>query len=407
MSDVFNAGDFMISGHLHPQTPSIMHSDQESYVINPALVNSDNGGLVTMERGAIVYHELRTLERNGLFVSYPIPLDQLNPRQVFNENSFPIRVLAFCEDEVEPTLQYSIDSGAFVGLPFVSRLNSTVFFHSIQITNIGNGKHSLVVKSGATSTELEFFVGQKSPKVRHGGLSFMTPKLFFAVVPVLIVLCLLKLLPWWLFLSEKIDEFETYMKDGEGDVKWYHQLWLGPLYLWSRFRNVPLIMSIWLGALLVWYLPLPYYLTMIEDVVQGVWCWGVIANGELFKFNTPLWFTAVFLLMMELPLLCITGNIYERGRLCLAQKIEIGLFVVPLVIVLVMLFVVLIVTGGAFSFFTSPALYVLLSTYGFFGYRWIRDYREKIRVSTAVGPQTSDDAKEPEVHDLSEPEPNL
>jgi hypothetical protein len=238
-------------------------------------------------------------------------------------------------------------------------------------------------------------------------MSFMTPTMFFAVVPVLIVLCLLKLLPWWFFLSEKIEEFDRYMNCGEGDVKWYHQLWLGPLYLWSRFRKVPLVMSIWLGALLIWYLPLPYYITKIEGVVQGVWCWGVIANGELFKFNTPLWFTAVFLLMMELPLLCITGTVYERNRLCLAQKIEIGLFVVPLVLVVLMLFVVLIVTGGAFSFFTSPALYVLIATYGFFGYRWIHDYRERIRAATAIGPQMSDDAKEGEATEVSGPEPNL
>jgi hypothetical protein len=112
---------------------------------------------------------------------------------------------------------------------------------------------------------------------------------------------------------------------------------------------------------MVWYLPIPFYFTKIESTLAVLWCWGYIANGEWFRFNTPIWFLDAYYIMYMLPLMDLCGTLYESNRLCAAQKIEIGLFVLAIGIALVACFIVLIVAGGAMTVFSALSLYIFVA----------------------------------------------
>jgi hypothetical protein len=361
-------------------------------VTNPSLGTGKYAGLVSIEHGAIVYHEIDPLATVAIVITYPIPISQLSPSQVFSEKSFPIRVLTFSEAGKSFELQFSIDGQTAQPLPFVRALSGGARFHSFDVREISSGKHHLRVLSDTKTEEIDFFVGESSPVVSESR-SFMTPYFFVAVVPILAILAALKVIPWWRFAADQIDRYSNFLNRGIGDIKWYQQLYLGPLYMWSRCRNVPVMFSVMFVIGLVWWLPIPFWFAMVESKLSVMFAWGVVTNGNWFGFNTPLWFTTCYLLMVLIPFINLISNFYERRSLSTAQRVENVLLIIPITFMLLAWLACLLVASGALSVFTSPPLYGLIVAAALSGRRIWVDRRKTMQTGAEEEPALGDDSK--------------
>jgi hypothetical protein len=344
-----------------------------------ALMNGDYIGIHTVDPGGIVFHEVDPLAPSAIVIAYPIPLEQINNRQVFNQRTFPLRAITFSQSGQSFDLQYTIDGGPAKHLPQTAKWNGSAVYYSVQVEDIAPGEHHLMVFSDSMSSEIDFFVGEESPKiVHHQSTLFMTPYFWLSAVVILTFLTALKLIPWWVFVRHHIDAFEEFMNGFGGEIPFLRQLYLGPAHLWSRFRNVPLpIHILFAGPLLLWWVVIPLYFTKIETTTATLFVWGYVADGKVFKFNTPMWFVTAYFLMLLSPAMIIVANFYERKRLCCAQKVENGLSIVAIVLVVALWFVALIIAGGAFTVFTSFSVYVFTATLEFLVWSIRRDRKER------------------------------
>jgi hypothetical protein len=369
----FKKADFVLTGHTHPSHSQIRHYGNLLSVICPPVAYTNFGGLVTIEEGGFVWHEFSPMTEDLVVVTFPVPLMQLYPAQIFNENSFPVRVLSFSVNPL--TLSLVIDGKSYGMIPVIRKCRPHVWFYSLGV-QLSNGLHQLSI-SGASFQEFEFFIGPESPKIAESALD-LSSGLTIGFAVFFGILCLLKLIPWWIPLASHIDEFAIFLNFGTGDIPWQKQLYLGPLYLWSRLRNVPLVVFAVLWFALLWPLVIPFYITRIESTVAVLWCWGYIAKGDHFKFNLPLMLLMAYFLIIIIPLLNITGTFYEGTRLCLAQMIEIGLFCLPIIAGIVAWFLITVAAGGAFTVFTSPGLYIILGQIGFVIGKSVWDFKNRV-----------------------------
>lgn len=337
-----------------------------------------------------------------------------------------MRVIAFSNKKLN--LNLYIDDRLIGKLNYDRTLKEHVDLYSCEVTsNLPFGKHSLKIE-GDCHYDMNFFIGDETPKMKETINKFFTPQFFFGAVGALSFLILIRLIPFWLLCNEILDKYENYMYYGravtnieleellkskelkdlnsnqqrsssensissengnrkeselkENDelsieneensetrenfndekyfIKWYRQIYLGPLYMICRLRKVPLSIYIVLVVMFVWYIPLPFYFTKIESKLATLWCWGYISDNKLFKFNTPLWFLMLYDLMLLFPLIDIAGMAYEHKRWLPIHIVEMILFCIVMLIALVAWIVVLDVAGGLFTIFTSFMLYFAL-----------------------------------------------
>jgi predicted MPP superfamily phosphohydrolase len=370
--DSFGKADVILCGHTHPVHAQVRHYGDLLSVVTSPIGYGDFGGLVTIDEGAFVYHEFEPAAEKWIAVTFPVPLAQVSPSQIFNENSFPVRVLSFSAQPLE--LSLAVDKSSLGRIPFVRQIHSHVRLYSLDV-ELPDGVHTLAI-SGDAACEFEFFIGSESPSYSESGLDFSSD-LAIGFAAWLGILCLLKVIPWWIPLKSKLDDFSNLLHFGNVVIPWFHQLYLGPLYLWARLRKASLSVHIVCCLAIFWPLVIPFYITKIESTVAAVWCWGYFAQGTHFKFQVPILLLALYFGIVLLPLCCISGTLYEGDQLRMAQKVEMGLFGIPIVIAVILYFVMLAAAGRAFSVFTSPGLYLLLAIIGFVLGKSIFDFRHR------------------------------
>lgn len=395
---VFEAAAMTITGHLHVTEGDIQHYGSLLAIIGPAGRISDRVGVVSIEGAGAVWHSVDPAVEDVVLVTYPFPLEQLSPDHVFNLNSFPVRMVSFTENALD--LEVVIDGVSRGKATVVKKLDGykSTHFYSLDIEGLSSGTHTLSVKGGATK-EFEFFVGQRSPKVRHSLNKVFTPTFFLASVSVAMFLSLLKVVPWWMCMTDTLDRYAKFMFEGEGDIPWYKNFYLGPLYHWSRVRYVPKSMWIVFGVMLLWYIPIPLYFTKIDMITATLWVWGYIASGRLFKYNATFWLLLCYYLFIFIPLVDVASTFYERKRMCAAQIVEIVLFSLLLVLLFAVYIMVLDAAGSVFSIFTAISLYVLIAEYGYVYGQSIVDYRKRqipVVESDSCSSMDDDEVKEEE-----------
>ena len=436
MEKIYSKARLFLSGHFHPRTKEIVHYGKLLHVVTPPTGYTDYSGLITIEKkSAIVYHQINALQDDPIIVvTYPVPIEQLSNDQVFNKKKFPVRVISFTSNVLN--LELYIDNNLIGKLNYNKALKNNVLLYSCDLkSDLAEGKHTLKIE-GDAHHEMEFFIGEKSPKITETMMSYFTPHFFFGSVAAISFLILIRLIPFWLLCNDTLDKYENYMYYGKAvsnrelekifkkeaelkdlnagsisksqkndsdksvssegatvqndedeeevnddvKIKWYHQIYLGPLYMICRLRKTPLSIYIVLIILFIWYIPLPFYFTKIESKLAILWCWGYISDSKLFQFNTPLWFLLLYDLMLLFPLIDVAGMMYEGESLLLVHKIEFALLCIVMAIAIVAWVAVLYVAGGAFSIFTSFMLYFALFGVIFIFCRVFIHQKEKLRI---------------------------
>ncbi|OHT04758.1 Ser/Thr protein phosphatase [Tritrichomonas foetus] len=87
---------YSISGHNHPQFPIFNHHDGKLLeIVGSDLKTHKRMGIFTFDNDRFVYHYFNHTDPNFLFVTNPVPTEQLSEQQIFNELGTPIRCLVF------------------------------------------------------------------------------------------------------------------------------------------------------------------------------------------------------------------------------------------------------------------------------------------------------------------------
>ena len=362
MEEVYSRAHFFLTGHIHPSSSQLIHYGDVVEAITPASKYSDYSGVLTCEKGAYIYHPIKiTQELPFILITYPVPLEQVSPVQIFNKNQFPIRALGFSNDNLE--LEVYIDDNLIGRLSFAQSIKENVGLYSLNV-EVPNGKHSLRIE-GDCHYKMTFFVGNESPTISEQSQNFFSPRFVFGVVPTIAFLILLRFIPFWKCCQGKLDDYYNFMYYGDGDIKWYQQLYLGPLYMICRLRKVPLYVYFVLLFLFLWYLPFPFYFAKIESKTSALWFWGYVADDNAFQFNILLWILMLYYLIFLFPMIDLCSIIYEHHRFFAVHIVEFVLFSISIIAGIIIWIIVTVVAGGAFSVFTSILFYIAVLSYIF------------------------------------------
>lgn len=166
------SANFAISGHNHPAYPVIQHQGSKLLeVVGSDLTKHKRMNLFTFDNDRFVYHYLNFSKKPKLlFITNPIPTEQLTEGQIFNELNTPIRCIVFTDNSFpvltvsgdvnsEMTCQNVTDQkGSFVQ-NFEKPLN--MFLCSAN-QNLSAGTYSIKI-SGTFNASLNFTLGEKVP----------------------------------------------------------------------------------------------------------------------------------------------------------------------------------------------------------------------------------------------------
>ena len=150
----------IFSGHFHPDHVLIEHHSQYNVeYIGVAAFQFRGFGLCSIDNEQFVYHSIYFDSfRKYIFVTYPVPYDQLSSRHTFNTNEGRIRVIVYGSKNMIIRV-----SGAVNGdLKFERELGNMVCLYSIDY-NLEDGFHRINVYCegdyNTINTSVLFFIG--------------------------------------------------------------------------------------------------------------------------------------------------------------------------------------------------------------------------------------------------------
>ncbi|KAH0788896.1 Ser/Thr protein phosphatase [Histomonas meleagridis] len=358
LRSVITRSHLYIAGHTHPRSIDVQHVNDTLSVICPISRRYTHAGFITIEKNAIAYSEITPADENIIAVTYPTPLNQVHKHQVFNVNSFPVRVLGFSSSVL--TLDLYIDNVLIGNIPMTRQINNRTRLYSLNVT-VENGRHNLRIEGDSTK-EFEFFVGETSPVITEK-ISLNFGIVIFPFSMIFLAIAFVRIIPYWIPLKSKLDNFSDFMFYSEGEYTIFQQFYLGLLHFWTRPRKLPLHLYLLFIFLFCWIYIIPYIETQVEHLVAVIWIWGYKA-GDCLSFDTMTFAVLMFYyLMFFIQFLNIAGIWFESQKLCISQIIEFVISWICVFIVTVAWFVIGYFHGGAFSIFTSVFTYFLIITY--------------------------------------------
>ena len=169
----------IFTGHQHPASVKIVHHSEKGGIeyCTPAAFASKKAGLITLDNGNLVYHEVHIPYYGNkplFFMTYPIPNEQLTSHHLFNLNNFDIRVISYYPDN---TIRLKIEGDINGELTYDHTLNNGAFLFNIY-DEVGLG----------CDINTEFTIGEKYEGERE---KFIVRKSFrlalrFIIIPVFI-----------------------------------------------------------------------------------------------------------------------------------------------------------------------------------------------------------------------------
>ena len=183
----------IFTGHQHPASVKIVHHSEKGGIeyCTPAAFASKKAGLITLDNGNLVYHEVHIPYYGNkplFFMTYPIPNEQLTSHHIFNLNNFDIRVISYYPDN---TIKLKIEGDINGELTYNKPLNNGAFLYKYTVNNLKNGEYKIHIYDEVglgCDINTEFTIGEKYEGERE---KFIVRKSFrlalrFIIIPVFI-----------------------------------------------------------------------------------------------------------------------------------------------------------------------------------------------------------------------------
>ena len=188
----------IFTGHQHPASVKIVHHSEKGGIeyCTPAAFASKKAGLITLDNGNLVYHEVHIPYYGNkplFFMTYPIPNEQLTSHHIFNLNNFDIRVISYYPDN---TLKLKIEGDINGELTYNKPLNNGAFLYKYTVNNLKNGEYKIHIYDEVgigCDINTEFIIGEKykGKKEKYIGKINFFLALKFLLIPFFIFLLII------------------------------------------------------------------------------------------------------------------------------------------------------------------------------------------------------------------------
>ena len=188
----------IFTGHQHPASVKIVHHSEKGGIeyCTPAAFASKKAGLITLDNGNLVYHEVHIPYYGNkplFFMTYPIPNEQLTSHHIFNLNNFDIRVISYYPDN---TIKLKIEGDINGELTYDHPLNNGAFLYKYNVNNLKNGEYKIHIYDEVgigCDINTEFIIGEKykGKKEKYIGKINFFLALKFLLIPFFIFLLII------------------------------------------------------------------------------------------------------------------------------------------------------------------------------------------------------------------------
>ncbi|EAY03546.1 hypothetical protein TVAG_041980 [Trichomonas vaginalis G3] len=380
LHDLLRDGKLYICGHAHPEEPMLFHIDGYLSIVATALLRKSTAILYTVDNGAINAHIFDSMEEQSLFITYPQIKKQVSKHSVFNLNDFPVRVIAVKDNE---WVKVRIDGEEYGNMTFINRTDRNHSFYSLDV-HVENGEHTLeVYDNNGYSEEIEFFVGEKSKRFTERKLRIHIPIFYFIVTPGIVIFYLLMLLPFWKLFPAQLKEIDDYIDNPDSEMNFFKASLLSFLYVFCRFRKVPIWIIILLLVFVLILFVIPIWIQRVERQIKCVvFIWGAYMEGHLVYFVVQFWVLFLALLFIMTGMIWFVAIVYDQPFMTKLHVFEIVISVLLNVIGNIAWCCVAYAADNAWTYFCSPSTYfytiipIVLYFYTYFDKRKIRIIEE-------------------------------
>ncbi|KAK8882873.1 Transmembrane protein 62 [Tritrichomonas musculus] len=353
--------DFAISGHNHPKFPIFQHQGRNLLeVVGSDLVTHKRMNLFTFDNDRFVYHYLNYSKKpKFLFVTNPVPTEQLTEGQIFNELKTPIRCIVFTE-HIWPVLTVSGDVNSEMTCinvtdqkgGFIENCEKPLdMFLCSADQNLNAGSYTIQI-SGTYNTSLNFTLGEKVPKFQENVYSHSKIAQFPVSFVIVFILALIVFTPIPRCSRKIHDNNETSSlndnlvneNDHEFSVSKYNE-WLqgaengkrttdflfasilGFIAVRNRISRLPLYLRSVLFFFVVFVLFGPISFMEIEGHLSAIWWFGYLSGG---KAVYALWgqlYATYYIVLSIGPVMLIASTLsMNRFHLILIVDVLVAIF---------------------------------------------------------------------------------
>ena len=188
----------IFTGHRHPKQVEIIHHGDLGGLEYCTSSSFDNkrAGLITIDNDNLIYHDVYIPfpgEEPKIFLTYPVPNDQISSHHIFNLNEFEIRVISFIKDR-NITLQIRGDIKGEMKYKLTLKNGAILYSYPVKLKE-GKYKIEIYDENGySCKINTQFIIGNKfegnKEKVLNKFNYFLvirlSAKLFFVYILIII-----------------------------------------------------------------------------------------------------------------------------------------------------------------------------------------------------------------------------
>lgn len=302
-----------LSGHTHPKVlDSVHHGNGGIELIGPCNYQNSNYGVITIDNGCLAWSLIEYKNPAKGVISYPIPIEQLTPKTIFNDiENAEIRVVMFT-DRNDLSISFTISGDStFSGKLRYSRtfLNQTKSLYVFPLKDCikRNGNYTITF-SGDFESSLNFVIsdtfvvgGEINPELRYTNkLAFITYPIFFFAL--LLITCPIK----W---NVSFDEIENWIETSDPFHNyWYFAIFFGFLLVRHRFQKAPKIIRyvVFCCVFMTWFCPVLIFET--EGVKGFIWSFGYVIQNKFMRTNWGVYFAYIYLAVICFPMISLCSS---------------------------------------------------------------------------------------------------
>ncbi|KAI5510462.1 metallo-dependent phosphatases family [Trichomonas vaginalis G3] len=352
--------DVILTGHLHQQSQVINRNNGNLEVITTSPINTRNVTVLTIDNGNIAVHTIDPANEYQALITYPINVNSLTSKSIFNQKDCKIKVLIF-GDNSKP-VNIKIDNKEIVQLKLskVLKNNVTLFTKRIKLED---GYHTIEV-IGANYIQ-NYYIGdeipshyEKNPLVYADGFqtfaSIIQPYGVQCLIIFFSVMAFIRIIPLW-----KLPKVEAILNSYDNDqteseISYQRLILLSILDYFTKFRRIPLISYSYLIILTIWTFYLPMFRLLIDDWYCTLYGTGLYYENEwrIYSLNYMIWL--IYISLLVLPVGTLFSYLYEKKK----QVLDIVLVSIPPTFVELVLVVLIVICGKVNSLIRSNIFYM-------------------------------------------------
>lgn len=267
-----------LSGHLHPPQPKFLHHGNVLEVVGTALKKTNQVGLVTIDNGEFVYHQMDLSKEKYGVLTYPVPDFQKTGHSSFTDVT-EIRALAFGDN-----VTLMVDGGPHLQgkLNCSVELEKSVHLCVLPLSDVLSGEVTMKLNGDWDGT-VTFTVGDEVGPLKEK-LYKNEPTWEWIILLIIGIFGAVQLTIPIRYGTETAKAFDRWVLGMGTNSYWKTVIFGGILVVHHRITKAPMFLRIVLFVGFVWVLVLPSTIFLTEDKPSMFWTWGIV-SGLNFQYN--------------------------------------------------------------------------------------------------------------------------